>query len=286
MSQTEDPSEEDLDRNLVEQLDVLKPLLDKNRIHESHYSADVTLAGLAADAWEAANALLIIIRDGRYVSAAYPIARLALEIGMDAHFLADHPNYDEAGAKARVFERFEYADLRADLGAAFGVEGFSSWREEYAAAETALLAEAERWDRASQGRGDLLRAALQHFKPKFEGFRAKSNRHPGNWTELSRRQVARELEKRNNKEGIADRLTAAYSSLSRSSHPRFRPETWQPTGATLGPLWVRRHGSARVALQMTLLGVSLVIESLEIVRARWEPSGGSSDGQNPQDGRP
>ena len=80
----DDPSAQDLDDQLWGRLEKLKPRLDHFRIREAHFPSDVTVAALGMVVWEASNALLLLVRDKRYLAGMNPEARLTLEAGMEA----------------------------------------------------------------------------------------------------------------------------------------------------------------------------------------------------------
>jgi hypothetical protein len=255
---------------LLQKLEEFKPRLDAHRIRHEHLAADLVMAGYGASVWDAGNAVALLSRDGLYMSATFPVARLAFETGMDALYLATSTDYDRAGSKAYVFERFEYADIRADLGAAFNVEGFEDETTEYAAVSTSLTEMAQDLDKVRTGQGQEILSAMDHFLPKFKGAR-RGKRHPGNWAEISRRKMASELEQREGPQGVAERLKAAYSGLSRSSHPRLRLEAWEPNRNAPGPAFRPKAKLGVVALRMTELGVDLVASALRRIADQQSP---------------
>lgn len=258
----DDPSIAELDAELWDRLVSFKPKLDSFKIREAHFPGDMTLAGIGTIVWEAANALLLVVRDGKYMAGAHPVARLVLEAGMEALFIASSTDYDSVGARARVFEALEYVDQRLNLGAAYNIPEFQDEEAEYARIQELIRREADTLNSAAAGRGNELLSSLEDLLPKFRAAR-QGKRHPGHWSGLSRRRMAQELEKRAKDDAVKGRLVAAYSALSRSSHPGFLSEMWDRSAAESGPVLVARPGRARIPLWMASVGVGFAITALD-----------------------
>jgi hypothetical protein len=257
----------DLERDLGASLEKLREHLDAFRIRQVHFAADLTLWGLAVAAWDAGNAVLLISKDGRFVVGAFPIVRAAVEVGQDALYLATDPDHDALGAKARVFERLEYANIRTDLGSSFDVEGIGLSDAEYDQIAKSVEADAISWERDCPGKGQLLRDALAMFLPLFKAARTGS-RHPMHWAQRTRWRLAEELEQRTGQSGLAKKFMTSYSILSRNSHPRTRLETWVERKTPEGTIRVRGEHNTRLALSYVCFGLDLVNDALDAA-ATW-----------------
>ena len=252
---------EDLERDLEKSLLRLKASLDRYRIRPFEFATDLTLWGLAVAAFDTGNAVGLACKDGRFVLGAFPSVRSAVEAGQDALFLATDPDRDRLGARARVFERLEYADIRTDIGESFGEAEMAPVEAEYEAIAQSVEADAASWDKDCPGRGQLLRDALAHLLTKFQAARTGS-RHPLHWSELTRWRMAEALEARTGHLGLAKKFITSYAILSRNSHPRTRLESWKEQATPSGVKHVRGEHNLRLALAYACFGVDLVNDAL------------------------
>ena len=106
----------------------------------AHKVSDIILFNLAIDVQEHSQAVIAIAASGK-PRAAYVNARAALESAIDANYLvADPAEYDQRGARARIFELFasERLQQRAGIGTT-AIPGSSE------AVEQAVVADAALW---------------------------------------------------------------------------------------------------------------------------------------------
>jgi hypothetical protein len=252
--------------DLEDALATLKSQLDAFKLRFAHFGGDLTLYGLLLSAWENGSAVLQLARSSDLYSAFFPVARAAFESGQEALYLVTEPDYDAAGAKARVFEKLEFVDLRDEMNSAFADDA-DSRPSGYADAISQIQRDAERWDEECPGKGSLLKEALAHFLPLFEAARTGA-RHPGNWMQKSRRGIAKELEKRVSERGFGTRMIASYAHLSRNSHPRLRLENWTKLATSEGqPRFVRAERNPRIAVGISTVAVSLASMAFERIPA-------------------
>jgi hypothetical protein len=251
-------------KSLRESLAVLQGQLDSYRLRLDHLPADLSLYGFLLQAWENGGAVLHLVANTAFTTAAFPNTRACFEAGEDALYLITESNYDRAGARARVYERLEQGELRDEMDAAFSEGTSAPTGDGFAKSAETVEADAAHLDREDPGKGQLLREALNYFRPKFEAARRGIGRHPGSWTEKSRRAMARELEKRIGDQGFGARLIATYAHLSRNSHPRLRLENWQRITWEEGrQQFVRTERSARIAVGVAEIGVKLATKAME-----------------------
>jgi hypothetical protein len=266
MSQTPESSETDSLSESIADLEsalaTLRSQLDEFKLRFEHFGGDLTLYGVLLSAWENASAVLHLARTSDLYSAFFPIARAAFESGQEALYLVTEQDYDAAGAKARVFERLEFVDLRDDMNTAFA-DSDDERPSGYADAVDQIERDARRWDEESPGKGDFLRNALSHFQPLFEAARSGA-RHPSNWMQKSRRAIAMEIEKRVKEPGFGGRMIASYAHLSRNSHPRLRMENWTRVSRPGGrKQFIRAERNPRIAVGVSTVAVSLASMAFE-----------------------
>jgi hypothetical protein len=250
--------------DLSESLRVLRGHLDSFRLRLDHFAADLTLYGFLLQAWENGTAVVHLVTHTNLSTASFPNTRACFEAGEDALYLVTEGDYDSAGARARVYERLEQAELRDEMNAAFNDDPINVEKTGFPIAEATIEADAARWDEDCPGKGQSLRDALAYLQPKFDAARHGTGKHPANWTEKSRRGMAKELEKRVGEEGFGTRLIATYAHLSRNSHPRLRLENWQKiTTAEGGMEYVRRERTGRLTVGVAEIGVKLATMAME-----------------------
>lgn len=215
----------DINFDLHDALVELRAALDRHQLRFSEFAGDLTLWGFMLGVWESGNAVLYLVQETEFGPASFPCVRAAFEGAQDALLLATEPDYNEAGARARVFERLEQADIRDETRTAFGTSDEERKPLGYDEAIAAVRADAAKWNAEYPKKGDLLLNALADLQPKFEAARC-GKKHPAHWSKLSRRQIARELGDRLNEPEFTTMMIAMFAALSRSSHPRLRLESW------------------------------------------------------------
>ena len=211
------------------------------RLRQLEFTGDLTLYGFLRGVWEHASAARFLARDTDFGVAAYPCVRAAFEAAQDALLLVTEPDYSEAGARARVFERLEHADLKVEVFEAFAGDDDEEPPRDYSEAARSIRADAGKWDKSCPCRGALLVSALDQLQPKFEAARAGKGRHPGHWSGMSRRKMAFLLGERLGEPEFTKSLIATYAQLSRASHPRYRVESWQKQATETGAKRYQRH---------------------------------------------
>jgi hypothetical protein len=249
-------------------LSELHGLLDSYQLRHEHYPGDLTLWGFAMQAWEGGTAVLLLNRDSELGHVAFPNARAAFEAGEDALLLATAPDYDIAGAQARVFERLEQGDIRSETREARGDPRSTDSR--YSDIAALITKDAEALDRVAPNAGDGLRSALARLLPKFEAASRGKGKHPGHWFEKSRRRIAEELGSREGSKQHAARLIAIYASLSRYSHPRARTEGKERSFNEANQLVLRPLPFQRqLVVEVAIVGVRMALDA--IYRVHGEP---------------
>lgn len=234
--------------NAIQALEELKRRLGVFRLRRNEFTGDLSLYGFLRGCWECGNAALCVARDTEYTVGAYPCARASFEAAEDALLLVTEQFYSEAGARVRVFERLEHADLKQEMHKAFADDDDEGPTQGYGEAAASVEKDAANWDTDCPGRGELLRSALAHFQPLFAKAR-NGGRHPSHWSSLNRRRMAAEIGRRVADPPFAQSLAATYAQLSRASHPRFRIESWEKYRAESGAKRFRRHPrEARIIL--------------------------------------
>jgi hypothetical protein len=250
-------------RDLAEPLNRLRQRLDGFQLRFSRYAADLSLYGFLLSAWENASAAFHILTKSEVPFACYPSARAAFESAEDALLLASSPNYNRDGARARVFEHLELADLSLEMSRAFSDPERELPYQTYDGVSTAFADDASHLNAVCPGLGEQITEAFAYFRPKFEAARAGKGRHPGHWSELSRRAIAKELVERGATDASADQLIAAYADLSRNTHPRLRLENWD-LAPTEGKRLVRSQKPSRRAAGSTLITLHLAHQAADL----------------------
>lgn len=254
-----------LSNGLVLALNELREMLDRHRTRVDEFAGDITLWGFLLGAWECGNAVYHLVANSDFGHASFPCARAAFEAAQDALLLVTEPDYNRAGARARVFERLELANIRDETRYAFGDTEMGRRALGYHAAEEAIRRDAEKWNTKCPGKGDLLIEALEYFRPKFEQAKRGKIKHPAHWSELSRRRIAQEIGKRIKEPDLARKMTAVYAALSRSSHPRLRMEYWarseRPDGS---PVLERPERVSKLAIAFADFSVKMAIRAFSI----------------------
>ena len=121
-----DPSTEsvpDLLSGLESALGDLERRIKHFRCRQLEFAGDLTLYGFLRGTWESASAAMVLVRDTDFGPVAYPCVRAAFEAAEDALLLVTEPTFSEAGARARVFERLEFADVKLEMHDAFANPG-------------------------------------------------------------------------------------------------------------------------------------------------------------------
>src|SRR5262245_59603162 len=197
-----------------------------------------------------------------FITAAYACARASFEAGQDALLVATASDYDAAGARAVVFDHRLNADLEEAMDSVEDQGIGQNKTSAYASAATKVEKLAVTIDKDLQGSGQPLRDALAYFQPKFE--RAKRGaRHPGHWSEKSRRSIAKTLASRINDETFGRRWAAIYALQSYSTHPR--------AGARVPS---SPENDKYLAIGTALDGVALALEAMDQIF----PTQGQCDG--------
>lgn len=255
---------EDLKIELRESLVDLRAALNRHRLHFSDFAGDLALWGFMLGTWESGNAVFYLVDQTEFGPASFPCVWAAFENAQDALLLATDLDYNEAGARARVFERLEQADIADNTRAAFGDSEVERRRLGYDVTVAAIQNDAERWSGEHPKKGDLLLNALAHFQPKFEAA-LRGKKHPGHWSGLSRGGIAKELGKRLNDPEVASRMIAMYSALSRGSHPRLRLESWDKVNHEDGSFSMKRpERMLRMSLGITEFAIRLAIRAFSL----------------------
>lgn len=245
------------------------------RLRQLHFTGDLTLRGFLLGAWSGARAALHLVSASEFGFAAFPNVRSAFEAAQDAMLLVTESDYNKAGARARVFERLEYADLKVEMHDAFGTANAPEPSRDYAEAVRDIKAYAAKWDADCPGRGSLLLEALNDLQAQFEGAKT-GKRHPGHWAGLSRRRIAIEISKRVDDPAFAKGMIAAYAHLSRNSHPRVRLDTWERYVGSDGAKRFRGSGrSLRIALGVAAVATHMAVRAFDHIKASELPQ---SDG--------
>jgi hypothetical protein len=256
----------ELIEELVPALAGLQSRLDHFRLRQWEYAGDLTLYGFLRGTWESASATLFLVRQTDFAAAAYPCVRAAFEAAEDALLLATEANFSAAGARARVFERLEHADLKSEMHDAFADPGTEEPARDYSEAVASVEKDAARWNRDCPGRGQLLLEALAHFLPMFRAAK-NGGRHPAHWSELSRRKMAVEIGRRVGEPSFGASLIATYAQLSRASHPRFRIESWEKYRSAKGQQRYRRHPrESRIVLGVATLATKTAAMAFDRLR--------------------
>jgi hypothetical protein len=143
----------------------------------AHKISDIILFNLAVDLQEQSLAVLLISANGD-PRAAYVNARAALESAIDANFLvADPVEYDQRGARARIFELFASEHLQQRAGVcATGIPGSSE------AVERAVVADAALWEADAPG-------AKKTLLTEYERFSRKPPSIGDHWSGLKRHEI-------------------------------------------------------------------------------------------------
>jgi hypothetical protein len=207
----------------------LKERLGRFFASQTAWSADISLYGFLLGASDNADAAAHLAAQERHRFAAHPNARAAFEAGEDALLLVTSDDYRMLGARARVYERLEHADLAREIHAVHAAFGDGSWTPaSYASVRASIVEDAEREEEFTKETRSRLREALDYFQPKFEAAsRPKGRgRYPPHWSELSRRKIAQAIGQRRPSLISEITLVATYAHLSRHTHPRVRMENW------------------------------------------------------------
>lgn len=176
-----------------------------------HLLPDMVLYGYAIDVLEQALAVETLTDSGDH-RASFANARAAMEAAQDLLYLVrSESDYDESGSLARCHELLEYDDLKERSASADSLEGLDapSWERAPAIVER----DAAAWDAVAEGKGEILRGALQKVQPR-------RRRH---WSGLSRRVLAERVAVvMGASPGWAAMHDALYGLASIHSHPRPR----------------------------------------------------------------
>jgi hypothetical protein len=259
--------------DLVAALADLELRLKHFRLRQIEFTGDLTLYGFLVSTWEGANAALHLARATDLGAAAYPCVRAAFEAAQDALLLATEPDYSEAGARARVFERLEHSDIKTEMYDAFADTEADEPPQDYSEAIASIRADAAKWEKECPGRGRLLLDALAQFQPAFEASKTMKARHPGHWSRMSRRRMAVEIGRRVNEPDFAQSLIATYAQLSRASHPRFRIESWEKYSGVDGQRRFRRHPrELRIVLGVAALAAQTATMAFDLVKVGELPA--------------
>ena len=265
-----DPSTEsvpDLLSGLESALGDLERRIKHFRCRQLEFAGDLTLYGFLRGTWESASAAMVLVRDTDFGPVAYPCVRAAFEAAEDALLLVTEPTFSEAGARARVFERLEFADVKLEMHDAFANPGTGEPVRDYSEAAASIEKDAATWESQCPGRGQLLLGALAHFKPLFEKARG-GKRHPSHWSQLSRRKIAKEIGRRVGEAEFGVSLVATYAQLSRASHPRFRLESWERYRNSGGEHRLRRHErEIRIVLGVATLAAKTATMAFDRIKA-------------------
>jgi hypothetical protein len=238
---------------LEKSLTTLEGHLPAMRLRLDHYGSDLMFYSYGTNVYENAQGVLHLLKGG-WVGAAYPCARAAVEAAQDAMMLLAWDDIDEAGARAYAYSKLEWLQIRLRF--------INSARWDNVPAPTSydelrleITSVANNWNSWKSGTGDKLRAAFDYFEPAF----SQSKRVPNHWTEMSRRQMAAELQKKGTGSDTFDRdLITIYALLSRATHPGLRPENWSKVRRPDGKFAVQISGrnqhvpatAARVAVDL------------------------------------
>ncbi len=173
-----------------------------------HKVSDIVLFNLAIDVQEQSRAVRVL-SSGDFARAGYVNARSALESAIDANYLVAEPlEYDQRGARARVFELFASERLQQRAGInAVKIAGSSD------DVEKAVIADATLWEADAPGARKILLAEYEKF----------SRRPPGigdHWSGLSRLDLYRSLAgTESERTEMAQMLDTIYGVLSHHAHP-------------------------------------------------------------------
>lgn len=256
-------------QDLDTELTLLKTRLDRFRLRFDFALGDLSLYGFILQVWEAASATRQLVMNGDLGHASFPSTRSAFEAAEDAFLLATSPDYNATGARIRVYERFEFADVGREVQFAFQDGEAEMQPADYSRMFATIERDADRVNRLSEGQGQVLRAAFEYFLPIFEAAnrQEKRARYPGHWSEMSRRRIALELEERTREPKLAATLIAAYADLSRHSHPRLRFDNWEKYLDSDGThRFTRSERPRRISAGTAHMAVKLANQACEIVR--------------------
>ncbi|MHB1330264.1 MAG: hypothetical protein ACYC2K_18860 [Gemmatimonadales bacterium] len=180
------------------------------------------LYNFAIDVNEQAQAVEALRAAGLH-RAALANARAAMESAIDsAYLVTDKSQYDQRGARARVFEIFELERLqRREDGTKTKTPGASP------DVEYAIQEDAKAWEKGASGQGRLIITEWERFSrtPPSIG---------DHWSGHSRLELYRELAGADpDREEFVQRLDVVYGVLSIASHPR--PRTGQRPAVLVAP---------------------------------------------------
>lgn len=211
----------------------LRPLIDAFRVRNEHFAADLVMLGYAIAAWDCAKSTEALLVGTDLSVGAFICARGAFEAGQDAALLASEPDYDASGARARVFDAFEYVLERSRWSAAFPHNATSFPDSDFSATLRQAEAHAAELDQQFLGAGEHIRRAAQYWLPVFRRSVDQGKGIPLHWAGLGRKKIGHVIAERYDEPNLADRLSLIYSMLSRYAHPRTRLETWKRTADPL-----------------------------------------------------
>jgi hypothetical protein len=193
-----------------------------------HLVPDIALLGFLNDIEENARAV-DVLSSSHLPHRAFPNARAAYEAAQQALLLSSSDDYDLAGARAWVYylrRDFLFASLPRPSHV-----GDAARRSAEAWYEGAFAEMKDLWETLAPGRGETLeraRVAVEAHKGR-----------PDNWAGVpiapalaARLEALRKLRGKPPNVGTAQIYNAAYSALSRESHPRMRV---QPQRVTRSP---------------------------------------------------
>lgn len=261
----------ELTRTLGEHVNEVRSKVDHLTIRSAHFPGDLSFYGYALSVWEGVAATHHLSTTTELGYAAYPIVRAAFEAAQDALLLATEADFAAAGARARVFEAFEFADLKAGRFEAFGEPDESPPPEGYSEASSSLLDDAMKWEVDRPGGLSLYQAAIDDLLPRFLQAR-QGRRHPSHWSLRSRRQIALEIGRRVSDEAFGKHLVFTYSQLSRSSHPRLRAESIERRTAGPRAQFVKRSPrQIRIVVGIASVAAGILLKACERKDARvWD----------------
>lgn len=238
-------------------LDLLDVATAAFKPSESQPLADMVLRTLAQGVSDQVHATQAVLRSRR-PRAANVNARAAFEGAMDMLLLiGEGEGINRAAALVYALEQVETEELRARFRAVDVAMGIAREPPASPTPEEVVLADAEAFEQQAPGHGTLVSDALREARqPK------RTRRH---WSNLSRKEIAAEVERRHPSiAGIATLGDALYGFASMHSHPRLR--VWSETGDGLGGDPLRRSRTADELFPVDLSTISadfarMVLES-------------------------